>query len=90
MKVVITKKEHIVRIFTSERVPGQFAFWLGKCLRDIENETGYKFFLTEGIFPKNEHTFWGVKILDFESDAHGDAIEELIRYIRSLIENKTR
>ena len=90
MKVVITKKEHIVRIFTSERVPGQIAFWLGKCLRDIENEMGFKFFLTEGILPYNEHTFWGVKILDFESEAHGDAIEELIRYIRSLIEGKKK
>lgn len=88
MKVVITKKEHIVRIFTSDRVPGHVAFWLGKCLRDIEKESGYKFFLTEGVMPDDEHTFWGVKILDFEIETHGDAIEELIRYIRSLIEGR--
>ncbi len=90
MKIALTKKENIVRIFTSERLSPLFAFWLGKCLRDLETSHGYRFLLTEESWPETERTFWGIKILDIERESEETAVEELLHYIQDLIEHERR
>lgn len=88
MKIVLTKKENIIRIFAEKPLLGYFAFWLGKSLRDVEMKTGYKFFLQEGMLPQGEKTFWGMKVLDFEEDKTEKALEELIKFIKDLLEKE--
>ncbi len=85
MKVVLTKKGNVIRIFTSERLEPPFAFWLGKCVRDVEQDSHYLFLLAEETLPPGDLSFWGTKIWEVEDPQQEECVKEVSEFLKQLV-----
>ncbi len=88
MKMVLTKKGNVIRIFTSERLDPPFAFWLGKCVRDVEQESHYLFLLAEETLPQGDLSFWGTKIFEITHPNQEDCVKEVSEFVKQLVQKE--
>ncbi len=90
MKVIITKKESTIRLFTEPSLSCLTAFWLGKRIRDFEEKTGYRVFYVKGPIPESFMGFWGTKIIDTEGKSEEESAEIIIDTLEEIIKKETK
>ncbi len=90
MKVIITKKESTIRVFTEPSLSPLTLFWLGKKVRDFEEKTGYMVFYVKGPLPESFMGFWGTKIIDAEGKSEEESAEIIIDALEEIIKKEPK
>ncbi len=88
MKVILTKKESTIRLFTEPEISCLTAFWLGKRVREFEEKTGYKVYYVKGQIPQGFMGFWGTKIIDTEGRNEEECAEIIIDTLFEILKKE--
>ncbi|MEN3045159.1 MAG: hypothetical protein ABDH37_08110 [Candidatus Hydrothermales bacterium] len=90
MKIVITKKESTIRLFSEPTLSPLTLFWLGKKIREFEDKTGYIVFYVLGPAPQSFKGFWGTKIIDTEGKSEEESAEIIINTLEEIIQKEKK
>ncbi|MEN3047021.1 MAG: hypothetical protein ABDH49_08640 [Candidatus Hydrothermales bacterium] len=90
MKIVITKKESTIRLFSEPTLSPLTSFWLGKKIKEFENKTGYLVFYVMGPAPQSFKGFWGTKIIDTEGKSEEESAEIIINALEEIVKQEKK